>query len=226
MAPTLSKPCVAGDVIATSARPLVHIVCSEFMSQFCSNCLKRAHVLQKCSKCHEISYCGKSCQTSDWKYHKIECKVLRRKDFVIDVMPGVERLLLRLWLYMRSDETFATKRHQLFDGSDVCLNDIEVDVIKVVESNSFVVDERFHDFDISCNHFRALGLDFDRKELFHWFAFIVNSMNICTQSMPYISGDSPNIYPGVGIGLFIEYSSLSHSCQPNCAIVTTGYTKR
>ena len=30
--------------------------------------------LQMCSKCNSIKYCGKTCQTADWKRHKEECK--------------------------------------------------------------------------------------------------------------------------------------------------------
>jgi hypothetical protein len=30
--------------------------------------------LMKCSRCREVAYCSKACQTGDWKEHKIQCK--------------------------------------------------------------------------------------------------------------------------------------------------------
>ncbi|KAF7368233.1 Zinc finger mynd domain-containing protein 17 [Mycena venus] len=47
------------------------------MGLACHKCLNEMDVqLSRCSGCHRISYCGKECQNSDWKAHKLMCKAL------------------------------------------------------------------------------------------------------------------------------------------------------
>jgi len=40
-------------------------------SKLCWNCFKPFEDLKKCAKCRLATYCGKKCQTEDWKTHKI-----------------------------------------------------------------------------------------------------------------------------------------------------------
>lgn len=42
----------------------------------CDYCFSDPEKLFKCSKCKFVWYCGKNCQSSDWKIHKQECKCL------------------------------------------------------------------------------------------------------------------------------------------------------
>ena len=70
MAPIMtSKPLNAGDVVVED-KPLVHIIDYEFKGKFCDNCSKESEELKRCSKCLEMYYCDRNCQTIDWKYHK------------------------------------------------------------------------------------------------------------------------------------------------------------
>ncbi|THU85533.1 hypothetical protein K435DRAFT_822386 [Dendrothele bispora CBS 962.96] len=39
----------------------------------CARCGKRDVKLQRCSGCLKIAYCGRDCQTADWKNHKTVC---------------------------------------------------------------------------------------------------------------------------------------------------------
>jgi len=44
----------------------------------CSVCNKEKDAdteIMRCSRCHDRLYCGKACQVSDWKTHKLDCKV-------------------------------------------------------------------------------------------------------------------------------------------------------
>ena len=41
---------------------------------FCSKREESAKQFQKCNRCKIVYYCGKSCQKSDWKIHKKNCK--------------------------------------------------------------------------------------------------------------------------------------------------------
>jgi hypothetical protein len=41
----------------------------------CKVCYK-VEGAQKCGRCRTVSYCGKDCQRSDWKRHKLVCKAV------------------------------------------------------------------------------------------------------------------------------------------------------
>ncbi|KAI5814378.1 hypothetical protein BZA77DRAFT_295075 [Pyronema omphalodes] len=43
-------------------------------SSECYNCQKKDVELKRCARCQSIHYCGKDCQTADWKEHKKLCK--------------------------------------------------------------------------------------------------------------------------------------------------------
>ena len=183
MAPNLStlRPLRAGDFIL-GIKQIVHIVKKEFKDIYCDNCLKASIDLKKCSKCR---YCGKTCQRIDWKYHKKECKLLATDKFKSNKIESTERLFIRLGLTIESDETFASKRHQLLNGLDICLNEIQVDIKRLQKSV-----DRMNEFKIICNHFRDYGIDFDRKELLQWFG-VISTSGI---SQEFVANDSPNGY--------------------------------
>lgn len=60
----------------TSGTNIVIIGSSSIIDQ-CSYCNKiynnKKQKLQVCGKCRQVKYCGKECQKSDWKKHKLEC---------------------------------------------------------------------------------------------------------------------------------------------------------
>ena len=46
----------------------------------CAVCRQRTEddaPLMKCTRCQYVRYCGRDCQTRDWRHHKVECKWLR-----------------------------------------------------------------------------------------------------------------------------------------------------
>ncbi|CAG2175237.1 unnamed protein product [Oppiella nova] len=180
--PSIStKPLTAGDVVF-KCKPLLHCTIPSHKGKVCDNCLKRVvgdnHIrvvleLKKCAKCRQMYYCGKDCQTMDWKYHKKECKVFRHQDF----KESNDYLFLRLYLCIKSDPTFATKRHQLFDGSDVCLNDMKVSDEFI--ANISTTDKWMKQLHIICKTCESVGIEYDFKELLQWFAFVLkNSFDI------------------------------------------------
>ncbi|CAG2112603.1 unnamed protein product [Medioppia subpectinata] len=219
-----SKGLSAGDVIIQT-KPMVHIICNEFKGLFCDNCLKREDQLKRCQKCHQMYYCGKECQTNDWKYHKNECKAFRHNDFHRDLFSSEEILLLRLYVSLKSDESFATKRYSLMDGSDVCLKEIIVQ--KDVLNNMYSDCERMLEFNRVCMYFNAFGIKLgdtqQRQELLNWFAFLSSSPSHV--GLKWYSRDMKDYQyfsDKVCRAVSLEMSSLNHSCLPNSAIVTNG----
>lgn len=45
-------------------------------------CTKRGDEVKACSKCHCAYYCGREHQSQDWERHKLDCKALRKCDFL------------------------------------------------------------------------------------------------------------------------------------------------
>ncbi|CAG2105440.1 unnamed protein product [Medioppia subpectinata] len=211
MSPKLSKPLSPGDVI-TQDMPIIHVIHDESKDKYCDNCMKRSDQLKRCSKCLHVYYCCKECQKNDWKYHKNECKVYRDDDIwsslqTVDIR---YRFLLRLYLSVQNIPTFATEMHRLFDGSDVSLNDLKVDIIGRNE------DKSGSDISAICDVFTELGVSYEVQELSDWFIFMKNCRFIFDTRSD--CGDT------VANGLYIQLSSLSHSCLPNAAIVYNGHT--
>ena len=136
---TNSRSFLAGDVII-DVKPVVYIVYKQFKGKYCDNCLQFSTALKKCSKCQLTYYCHKRCQLNDWKYHKNECKVFTHPKFKIQTTKWTERLLLRLWLQIKSDETFVTNNYQLTDGSTVCLKDIQINCERLMEDMDYMID--------------------------------------------------------------------------------------
>ena len=220
-APNIStlRPLVAGDVIIDS-KPIVHIIYNPFKGKYCDNCLENNDSLKKCSNCLQMYYCGKNCQRIDWKYHNNECKVLAKKKFNYNQINWSERLLIRFWLKIKSDQTFATKTYQLFDGSNVCLNDIKVNIKELLEDF-----QRMSEFRLICNHFKVYGIEFNRKELLHWFGLITTStigyefkFYHKPQHMMEVIGEILT----VGHGLYPQLCRVSHSCIANSVVVSNG----
>lgn len=58
----------------------------------CFRCLLPAEKLTKCGGCKHAVYCGKDCQSRDWKLqHKNDCKILK----AVNEVEGNERALSR-----------------------------------------------------------------------------------------------------------------------------------
>ena len=222
MAPTLStlRSLKAGDIVL-EAKPMIHVVYVSLKGKHCDNCLTRRSSLKRCSKCHRMYYCNKNCQRIDWMYHKHECKVFCQRNLKPFPTSDNELLLFRLWLCLKSDDTFATNKFSLLDGSEICFKDIMEDresmkhLIDMVNKSEEVVEVVLGLF--------ACGLEFEGEEpaQVHRLLAIIKSP-IC-QSFNWCPSETENeVVHNVGIGLFPQLMSVNHSCLPNSAIVTKG----
>ncbi|CAG2110040.1 unnamed protein product [Medioppia subpectinata] len=63
----------------------------------------------------DVVFKCKPLMTIDWTFHKNECKVFREK--TMTESDAVLQPFHRLFLRIKNDKTFATKRHTLIDGS-------------------------------------------------------------------------------------------------------------
>ncbi|CAG2106492.1 unnamed protein product [Medioppia subpectinata] len=210
MSPKLSKPLSPGDVI-TQDIPIIHILYDKYKNKYCDNCLKRSDQLKRCSKCLRMYYCGKECQKNDWKYHKNECPLLNHESIQYFISDDWMRFWFRLYLSVQNIPTFATEKYRLFDGSEVSLRDIEVKAIND--------DKKCRLLDMICDDLSELNIGCDRQEVRHWLALLF--------TIPLIAIKSGDRYireeiDAIGAGLYAQYLTLGHSCQPNSAYLLVG----
>ena len=167
-----------------------------------------------------MSYCDKECQTIDWIYHKNECKVFRNKKFKPNEVKYYVKLLIRLWLTIKSNDTFLTKRHQLFDGSDISLKDIEINSEELLKDIN-----RMNEFKHISKDLKDYSIQFIDKELLHWYGVIATSVTLqeCISWSSYMGGPiDPIRVPAVGKGLYPQLFAVNHSCLPNSEMVFNG----
>jgi hypothetical protein len=62
--------------------------------QECEVCEKGGE-WQCCGKCKGVFYCSKECQTSDWSYHKRECKAIKAKKRIIETVEHIGKNLFK-----------------------------------------------------------------------------------------------------------------------------------
>ena len=227
MAPTMSKLRAQrfdpGDVIL-EAKPMVHVVYVSLKSKHCDNCLMRRSSLKRCAKCYQMYYCDKNCQQIDWKYHKHECRYMSRYRPQYLRATDNELLLFRLWLCLRSNPTFGTKKYKQLDGSQICFNDIEVNTKELLKPYSENISIN-KELDSMAMHFSMSGIEYSFMDCVEeMLRLLVIIRGPLRQAFDWCSSDTNELdfIKNVGHGIFPQLMSVQHSCLPNSAVVTRG----
>ena len=153
-------------------------------------------------------YCDRNCQKNDWKIHKLECKIYKNHYRAIDL--DFCRFFIRLYLTL---EHFPEKRLELFKvpGTDPveykCYDDL-----RNFQEEIQMDEKKLIFFEEILEHFRMVGLDFDREKFFEFFCKII--INIVSLS--------DFNFMKIGLSLFIGESFLEHSCNPNSILLCKG----
>ena len=110
----------------------------------------------------------------------------------------------------------------MIDGSDICLNDIKADEEYMDYLLKTDLSERIA-FEVICNHFEEFKLNITPKELLHWYAKVGMPF---IYPIKYYSTDPLLLFGStqlpIAYGVYLQISSVSHSCVPNTAFVTNG----
>ncbi|OTF76706.1 SET and MYND domain-containing protein [Euroglyphus maynei] len=156
-------------------------------------------------------YCGKECQRNDWKHHKYECKIFKNYP---DFRAGLEcfgleinRLILRLYLYVKHNPECVYESRQFFDDDDSkrCFNDL------MTHRNEFEKDSSFmSSFLLMGTIFKTFLKELDSDLLFECLCkTLINECQISSIEL-------------LGRGLYIAESQLDHSCLPNSVFLSEG----
>ena len=210
-----------GDVVFEGI-PIVYVVEDEKKGHHCDYCLKGNDSLMHCSKCHEMHYCGKTCQQKDWKYHKNECQVYASHRFKMWLAPAMERLLIRLYLCSKADEKFGSRKYPHMDGTQVCLNDV-LQNIKDTNPSGFHTASIHSSF---CLKFKRYNMKFNSKDMLRYTTLICSREHVL--SLRSFSGvlsevnPKPPILVDIGMAVVLSNLEMRHSCDSNTVVVTKG----
>ncbi|KPM05877.1 Set and mynd domain-containing protein-like protein [Sarcoptes scabiei] len=205
-----SKKFKPGDVILRIDEPLVYVSKNDHRMFTCDRCFKSIGSSLACSLCKKVYYCSKECLKDSYeKIHRLECPILARQkpqQFENDGIDFMQRLALRLYLLLLSDESLQMKEFRLdHNGS--------VRTIKQMEShnNELKDSDRFKGI---LNYFHFYKIEnFNLDLLLRCYGLLqINSFGIDCYDATTQTIDHR------GCGLYVEASVFDHSCVPNaCA---------
>ncbi|XP_052201558.1 histone-lysine N-methyltransferase ASHR1 isoform X3 [Diospyros lotus] len=105
-----------GNVIL-SEEPYVSVPNKASRDSRCDWCFMTSN-LKKCSACHVVWYCGSTCQMSDWKLHRLECRALSKldKERQKSLTPSI-RLMVKLCIRRKLQiDKLACNAHTICDS--------------------------------------------------------------------------------------------------------------
>ncbi|XP_010467589.1 PREDICTED: histone-lysine N-methyltransferase ASHR1 [Camelina sativa] len=171
----------------------------------CDGCFKTNdnNNLKRCSGCQVVWYCGSSCQKSEWKLHRHECKALSRldKEKRKFVTPTI-RLMVKLYI----------KRNLQNEKVLPVTTTDNYTLVEALVSHMSEIDEQQMLLYAQMANLVNLILQLpnvDLREIAENFSkFSCNAHTICDSEL------RPQ-----GIGLFPFVSIINHSCSPNAILV-------
>lgn len=154
-----------------------------------------------------MHYCDALCQKKDWKIHKHECNIY--KESYSAIYRNLDRFLLRLYLTLKHNPTFVTKKEKLqhVETTERSFKDLMTHRSKLEAEP-----KRLDMFSSLCQRFARCGIEFDHSVLFEYFCKIcINSFSVLDVNLNEI-----------GSAIYIAESAFDHSCTPNAAPIFSG----
>jgi len=165
----------------------------------CDYCFSEAEKLFKCSKCKFVSYCGRECQSGDWKIHKHECKCL------VKVAPKQPPDICRLVSHLLFKYFTSNKKTSANPSEIEALTDNRGRVTNSRKEAFFTFSGVLFDYLKGCSFT-------DDADIYGLLCRISsNSFTITNSELN-----------SLGTGLYKTSSFLNHSCDPNVVAIFNG----
>ncbi|KAM7507683.1 hypothetical protein LguiA_018136 [Lonicera macranthoides] len=193
-----------GDVIL-SEEPYVSVPNKTSSDSRCDCCFTTSN-LKRCSACQVVYYCGSTCQKSDWKLHRLECRALSKldKDRLQFLTPSI-RLMVKLYLRRKLQNekiisTNATDNYNMVEALVSHMSEINEKQLVLYAQMASLVSLILQWPDITI------------KEIAENFSKLAcNAHTICDSELRPL-----------GTGLYPVISIINHSCLPNSVLVFEG----
>ncbi|XP_071703585.1 histone-lysine N-methyltransferase ASHR1-like [Rutidosis leptorrhynchoides] len=171
----------------------------------CDWCFTSSNI-KKCSSCHLVWYCGTTCQKSDWKMHRLECKLLAKldKNRIRSYTPVI-RLMVKLYLRrkLQNEKVIPTTAMDNYN----LVKELVSHITKVEETELVLYAEMANFVNVILQ-----WPDLNFKEV--------------TENFSKIAINAHTIYDielqPLGTGLYPVLSIVNHSCVPNSSIFFEG----
>uniref|UniRef100_A0A803L098 Histone-lysine N-methyltransferase ASHR1 n=1 Tax=Chenopodium quinoa TaxID=63459 RepID=A0A803L098_CHEQI len=191
--------------IVISQQPYVSVPKDLSGASGCEVCFSSGK-LKNCSACHFVSYCGSTCQKSDWMFHRVECQALSKleKERLKYLTPSI-RLMVKLYLRKKlQDEkvipTTVTDNYNLVEALVSHMSEIDEKQLVLYAQMANLVGVILK--------WPSLKL----KEVAENFSKLAcNVHSICDSELRPL-----------GIGLYPVISIINHSCLPNAVLMFEG----
>ncbi|KAL7118032.1 hypothetical protein ACP275_03G110200 [Erythranthe tilingii] len=197
-----------GEVIISQS-PFVAVpnVYEESPESKCEWCFSSSNI-KACSACHAVWYCSTTCQKSDWKLHRGECKSLSKveKERLKYLTPMI-RLMVKLHtrLKLENEKNFpatATDNSKLLEALGSHMSDVDQkQVVNYTQMAALV------------------------NAILQWPASEINIKEIA-ENFSKLSCNSHTIIDSqllaIGTGLYPVISLTNHSCVPNSVLLFEG----
>ncbi|XP_048494161.1 histone-lysine N-methyltransferase ASHR1 [Beta vulgaris subsp. vulgaris] len=195
-----------GEIII-SQEPCISVPNNSSGVSRCEVCFATANV-KKCSACHLVWYCGRTCQKADWTLHRVECQTLSKlgKERQKYLTPSI-RLMVKLYLRRKlQDEnvipTTVTDNYNLVEALVSHMPDMDEKQLLLYAQMANLVNVILQ------------WPDLKLKEIAENFSKLAcNAHSIC----------DPELRP-LGTGLYPVISVINHSCFPNAVLMFEGRT--
>ncbi|MFH4973858.1 hypothetical protein AB6A40_000567 [Gnathostoma spinigerum] len=187
--------------------PFAYVVQNGNVGEYCSHCLRipKDKKLYKCANCEFAQYCDKNCQRLAWKFHRNECRRLKK---VFPNLPLTEVLFLSriidrvLFLETHGDK-YGWERNRKW--AELLGHQIDI-------RND---EEKYKHFEKIYDKMKVFRGDemIDREKFFDIFC----KSSINSHSIHSNAGDD------IGLALDLGVSAYDHCCRPNCSLVFDGF---
>ncbi|XP_027094861.1 histone-lysine N-methyltransferase ASHR1 isoform X1 [Coffea arabica] len=164
--------------------------------------------LKKCSACQVVWYCGSTCQKTDWKLHRLECKVLSKveKGRIKSLTPSI-RLMVKLYL-----------RRKLQVEQVIAMTSTDnYGLVEALVSHMSEIDENQLVLYAQMANLVSLILQWPEAEInikdiaVNFSKLACNAHTICDAELRPLA-----------TGLYPVISLINHSCLPNSVLVFEG----
>jgi len=200
-----------GDILIQS-QPFAFIIITGYRGVVCEQCWGRMTPAthQVCPNCNMVCYCSNNCRVAGTAEHRLECLILMRSGTNRLSLSDHIRLIIRIWLRIRSEGVHRVERA----GNLSKCWDYLADHSRELEADA-------ENKEILQNEYNEMGNILSKVDMPSYEVFLNIYSKILVNSFS-LRSDRTSTPEHFGTGIYLVASLLNHSCSPNCTVVFQG----